>query len=125
MNSYFFSDPLVKNIIEKRLIQAFETKNDKLLFRYLAYIEDSLPVDGREIEDEDKDLFLELIDILIQYKDHRLVKKFMKSKIFQKHFITNINIAALKNIHQIKAVSLYQSEDVTPIQNRTFQAPTK
>jgi len=115
MNSYFFSDPLVKNIIEKRLIQAFETKNDKLLFRYLAYIADSLPVEGREIEDEDKDLFLDLVDILLQFKDHRLVKKFMKSKIFQKHLITNINIAALKNIHQIKPVSLFQSEDVTPI----------
>ena len=125
MNSYFFSDPLVKNIIEKRLIQAFETKNDKLLFRYLSYIEDSLPVEDREIEDEDKDLFLEFVDILIQYKNHRLVKKFMKSKIFQKHFISNINIAALKNIHQIKPVTFYQSEDVTPIQNPTFQTPTK
>ena len=68
INSCFFSDPLVKNIIEKRLIQAFEIQNDKLLFRYLSYIADSLSVQDREIEDEDKDFPLELVDIFIQEK---------------------------------------------------------
>ena len=71
----------------------------------------------REIEDEEQDLFGELVEILTDYKDHRLVKKFFKNKIFQKHLLNNINFAALRNTYQIKSVSEIDSEYVTPFQN--------
>ena len=115
--TYYFSDPLLKNIIEKRLIHCLSTQNDQLLLRYLDYIKDSLPVNGREIEDEEQDLFGELVEILTDYKDHRLVKKFLKNKIFQKHLLNYINFAALRNTYQIKSVSEIDSEDVIPFQN--------
>ena len=115
--TYYFSDPLLKNIIEKRLIHCLSTQNDQLLLRYLDYIKDSLPVNGREIEDEEQDLFGELVETLTDYKDHRLVKKFLKNKIFQKHLLNYINFAALRNTYQIKSVSEINSEDVVPFQN--------
>ena len=115
--TYYFSDPLLKNIIEKRLIHCLSTQNDQLLLRYLDYINDSLPVNGREIEDEEQDLFGELVETLTDYKDHRLVKKFLKNKIFQKHLLNYINFAALRNTYQIKSVSEINSEDVVPFQN--------
>lgn len=115
--TYYFSDPLLKNIIEKRLIHCLSTQNDQLLLRYLDYIKDSLPVNGREIEDEEQDLFGELVETLTDYKDHRLVKKFLKNKIFQKHLLNYINFAALRNTYQIKSVSEIDSEDVVPFQN--------
>ena len=117
IKTYYFSDPLLKNIIEKRLIHCLSTQNDQLLLRYLDYIKDSLPVNGREIEDEEQDLFGELVEILTDYKDHRLVKKFLKNKIFQKHLLNYINFAALRNTYQIKSVSEIDSEDVVPFQN--------
>ena len=115
--TYYFSDPLLKNIIEKRLIHCLSTQNDQLLLRYLDYIKDSLPVNGREIEDEEQDLFGELVETLTDYKEHRLVKKFLKNKIFQKHLLNYINFAALRNTYQIKSVSEINSEDVVPFQN--------
>ena len=117
IKTYYFSDPLLKNIIEKRLNYCFYTQNDKLLLRYLNYIKDSLPVNGREIEEEEQDLFLELVEILTEHQDHKLVKKFLKNKIFQKHLLSNLNFNALHNIYQIKSVSEFNTEDVTPYQN--------
>ena len=72
-SSYFFSDPLIKDIIEKRLIQCINANKDSLLFRYLQYILDSLPVAGRDLEEDDQYLFFELVEILQENKKNKLI----------------------------------------------------
>jgi len=113
MNRIFSNDPIIENIIKKRLIQSLTLNQDTLLFRYLQYILDALPTNKQELEDDDRYLFLELVEILDQYKENKLIKSFMKNKIFQKHLFSTLNFNALKNIYQIKPTKEFDEEDVT------------
>ena len=94
MNKEFEFDPLVKDIIKKRLPKALKEEDDDLIFRYMNYIQSSLP--SSPLSDQGLLLFLELIQLIQPERTkHKPILLFFNSPLVKNHVQDTIPLTYL------------------------------